>query len=200
MHYFLQGERGIGKSFLLQQKLQAYQPYLAGFCVSRLVNQGSTAGYCIHNVKNGLPPLSAPDHEEAENCFIKKGKRDVSVLERMIIQVEKDVKKEWCRLVLLDEIGGIELTSPVFMQTLTRILNSQKPCIGVWKSQANLKNTMLHQQLEETYLALHQQMQDQLRKTGKLSVLTKETAALCSRQIDDYLAAQVGQPEKNQKE
>jgi len=199
MHYFLQGERGVGKSFLLQKMLHPYQKELAGFVVSRLFQSGSSpapgtvkeygmpVGFRVQNIKDGFPALDIADDGKQSGVFLYQGTRDLSVLVRMMEQVEQDSEDAACKLILLDEIGGIELEQPEFMAPLRRILNGRKPCTGVWKSQQNLAHMVRCQGLEPVYMERHRELQTVLAGRGELHTFCDETREQCERSLETFL-------------
>ncbi len=46
------------------------------------------------------------------------------------------------KLILMDEIGGVELLIPEFMEAVYACINGSKPCIGVIKSRNNFAMMM----------------------------------------------------------
>lgn len=188
MHYFLQGERGIGKSYLLLQVLAPFQDNITGFAVQRLIVNDQIMGFAVRNVKNGFPTLEIKVAGPDEETFLYHGNRNLAVLEQMMAQVEADSRADSCKLVLLDEIGGVELKSVPFMSSLKRILAGPKPCIGVFKSNANLIHMARRHNLDPEYLRLHQELEDQLTASGQLITLTKANRTTCALELSQYLS------------
>lgn len=162
---FLQGPQGSGKSYLLYEALRS-MPGLAGFATQKLVRDGAVCAFRAVIVKGGLPALEAPFQTGLDGVFIQAGGRDVSVLENLIGDVLQGSKR--ARLIVLDEIGGIELTSPRFMQPLQQLLTGPVPCIGVFKSRDNLLGMSKRMQLPQEYPALHARLEELLQDTGRL--------------------------------
>lgn len=189
MHYFLQGDQGIGKSYLLQKVLAPYQErgMLAGFAVARIIGDSGVVGFCAQNVRDGLPELNMDDRPELNHRFLYRGSRDPAILEQIIRQVEDDIKSDACKLVLLDEIGGFELTRPAFTEVLRRILDDGKPCVGVWKLAANLQGQIRRQGLADTVLEAHCKLEERLRSSGTLITMTAENRAVCEAGLKQFL-------------
>lgn len=192
MHFFLQGERGIGKSYLLRQHLLPYLGQMAGFGVSRLTEDGEVAGFAVYDVKAGFGPLEqegrAGSRGSDEDVFMYRGHRDITVLEKTIARVAADCREAWCRLIYLDEIGGIELVSPAFLASLGQVLACGKPCIGVWKSAANLSHTLQNYGLSGEYRKQHRQLEEQLTAAGELHTLTAGNQKECQKRLAAYLS------------
>lgn len=172
MHLFVQGERGVGKSTLLRQALLPYEEELAGFVVQRLFTGTRPVGFRAATLKNGFPPMGE-EYTGQAGAFILGKHMDIAILEAIMTQVEKAAKSPECRLVFLDEIGGIEILSQDFMDAFWRILNSGKPCLGVWKSKENLRHMASALRLPQEYLERHQAVENRLTQNGR--IVTMET-------------------------
>lgn len=168
MHLFLSGPRGIGKSTLLQKALLPYQDKLSGFMVQRLIGNGIHIGFRASLIRGCLPPIEAEYKSGMEDVFILRGHTDISVLESIIVQAEADSLSSGSRMIVLDEIGGLELASPVFMSSLLRMLSNGKPCIGVLKSQKNLEHTLAELGLDESYLDLRSMLERTVKSCGEI--------------------------------
>ena len=172
MNYFLQGESGIGKSYLLQEVLTEYASILEGFTVQRLYLDEKFMGFraCVFQGKfEGQIGEYQPDQS---GIFISPKGRDLSILEDMILQVKDRCLKPSCQIVVLDEIGGIELVSQRFMNALYAILNSGKFCVGVLKSRPNLDRTLKNHGTDNDYLTSYEQLVCHINKTGQLETMT----------------------------
>jgi nucleoside-triphosphatase len=168
MHLFLQGPRKAGKSTLIRGALLPYQTYVVGFAVQRLMENGEQIGFRAVPADGFLPPLEAEYAPDMDGVFILRGKKNESELDKTIRVVESESRKPACRLILLDEIGGIELTSALFMGALSKILSGGKPCIGVLKSKENLENTSSMLCLGSHCLDLRAKLEERILRCGEL--------------------------------
>ena len=185
MTLFLQGRSGVGKSRLLQETLAPYVKEIAGFTVQRLKINGAAAGFRVVNIENGFAPLEAVYAPEMTGVFIFRGRRDVFALEEAILRLEEESCGPQCKLVLLDEIGGIELSSRIFMDALKRIISSDKPCCGVFKSFENLIHTASKLKLKKEYAEYHRELASLLEEKGELLTVTEQNYL----SLRDYLSA-----------
>lgn len=80
-------------------------------------------------------------------------------------------RKEFC---LLDEIGGIELFVPEFMEEVLCCLDSQVPCIGVMKSRKNLEAMRTRVPTEPDPDKLLRDLEEKLVKRSNGRILTFE--------------------------
>lgn len=172
MHLFVQGERGVGKSTLLRQALSPYEKELAGFVVQRLFAGARPVGFRAVTLENGFPPMGE-EYAGQAGAFILNGHNDTSILEAIMTQVEKAAKSPERKLVFLDEIGGIEILSEDFMNAFWRLLESGKPCLGVWKSRKNLRHMASALRLPQEYLERHQAVEDRLLQNGRIVTMQK---------------------------
>lgn len=138
---FLKGDSGEGKTTLLFQCLEPWHKTMGGFYTQRLVDGvGRTMAFRM---------VSA--HEEwASQAQYKKGLSNI-FLERTEMGVQKDLEvfestgvellksSANKKLCLMDEIGGVELFAPGFMNALRSFMKGPVPCIGVIKSRKNLR-------------------------------------------------------------
>jgi nucleoside-triphosphatase len=133
---FLTGPSGTGKSTLLLGMLEAYRERLGGFYVQRHQSAGRCFAYALSAAREGNFQTDVPWRGDTPNAFItvQHGKHmlDLSVFdacgEEMLRQSADTT------VMLLDEIGGVELLSDSFFNRLCALLESDVPCIGVCKS------------------------------------------------------------------
>lgn len=188
MHLFLQGARGIGKSSLLRQALSPYEETLCGFVVQRLIENGQPIGFRAVTLEQGFPPLEAVYSRDQTSAFILHGRGDLSVLEEILSRVEEAARERRYQLILLDEIGGMELASPRFGNTLQRILKIEKPCLGVWKSRENLVHTASMLNLEQDCFALHRTLEVWLLRHGNLITLERWNRDIVYKCVQAFVA------------
>ena len=173
MNVFLQGISGVGKTTLLREVITPYISETAGFTVRRLTEKGAGIGFCVASLKHGFPPPETEFCPEPTGVFILRGRHSTAPLEETILGLEREICNPGCRFVLMDEIGGIELTSRVFMDSLKRILSGKTPCLGVFKSGGNMERMAKNLNLGNSYCSLHRDLETLLCNSGELITLTK---------------------------
>ena len=132
---FLSGNIQIGKSTFLRDKLTPYRDALGGFSSQRLLGEdGQIMGYRLTDASDfEIERLYDPSLSDifithsSDNEMI----RDISVFETAAGLL---IPSAGTAVMLLDEIGGIELCSDLFRLRLFELLSSETPCIGVIKS------------------------------------------------------------------
>ena len=187
MHLFIQGQARIGKSTILRKVIEPVALDIVGFVTQRIMRNESIVGYRALSATGALPSLETVYDANEQGVFLLKGRMDISVLEMVISQVEQSVKSQNCGLVLLDEIGGVELKSDIFKGSLLRILNSNKPCIGVWKSALNLSHTMSMLNLDNEYLSSHEELERIICSKGELLSVTNENKSSIQEYLRHYV-------------
>jgi nucleoside-triphosphatase THEP1 len=161
-HIFLQGPSGIRKSTILRKTLTLYTQSISGFTTQRLIKNGDTIGFNAVCLDGVFPPLEVESeehhHTKFDNVFLYKGKwMGYDILEQTLINVKQKAENPNVKLILLDEIGGIEMLSTVFMKILKQLLNGSIPCLGVFKSRENLDRAISKLNFSAQNIALHEQ-------------------------------------------
>ncbi len=174
MHLFLQGQIRIGKSSILLESLNSVAPFVSGFMTQRLIENGKIVGYRAVVVNGVLYPLEIPYKPELDSVFLLKGEQNICRLEKVISQAEQNIQNPLVKIVLLDEIGGIELISNQFMDILKRIISGSKPCLGVIKSGEKLAHTAASLNLKHEYTLLHKDLEETIRFNGEILNVTEQ--------------------------
>ena len=176
MHIFLQGPSKIGKSTLLREALAPYVPLIAGFVVQRLTENGAVVGYRAVRIEGEFPPPEAEYCPELEGIFISRGlKWDAAALNEAIMSVRGRAPAHSRKLILLDEIGGVELGSRVFMGALEELLAGEKPCFGVFKSRENFARAARNLGFPARHSDLHRRLEDRILSRGEIIELTGQS-------------------------
>ncbi|MFD1899319.1 nucleoside-triphosphatase [Enterococcus termitis] len=143
---FLEGDKFIGKSTLLQTVLKEMALPVSGFYVERRRDeQKRIIGFELKPASELL--LSEKSSAVADHCFIqmKQGKRsrNLTVFETYGCSLLQEARRSK-QVILLDEIGGVELLSKSFMKELYLTLNQPQKIIGVFKSDKNYQRQKQH--------------------------------------------------------
>jgi len=143
---FLQGPRGIGKSTLLSSVLAEIRADVGGFFVQRLFCRGEQVGFRLVAVESGEPYLlnreiGPGELEDLDNVIVKKTavgwQRFPGVFETAGVQLVEGARRGKKRIVLLDELGDIELQAPGFRQAVLTLLDGSQRVVGVLKLSDN---------------------------------------------------------------
>lgn len=140
----LQGKSGIGKSTLIQKIILPYKSQIGGFYVSRLCEEERCIGFRLNNLQATSNYLlkervaASFDPVKEENVFLyhKEGlwHYDLQVFEQYAKPYSQEQDHLEIKLMLMDEIGGVELGCEVFRDYLLQLLEVPIPCLGVLKT------------------------------------------------------------------
>jgi nucleoside-triphosphatase THEP1 len=142
---FLLGKIGTGKSSLIRENLLPYLELVGGFFVQRIFMGGSSVAFRL------LPVTTAGEYilnrkvetlGGLENIFLFNDGRGNwhSNMEVFITDGTRYLHESIAtgkKVILLDEIGGIELHCPPFMEAVMEVLSSPVSVLGVQKAPEN---------------------------------------------------------------
>lgn len=134
-HLFLEADSGAGKSTLIRKIIAPYINQVGGFTSQRLQNKNDeTIAFRIvpaHDLRLATP------YEDTPESIFRIITEDVRGLNKPEIFESEGLKyltnNQDKKLILLDEIGGIELRNDAFRDKLHEVLAGDIPCIGVIK-------------------------------------------------------------------
>ena len=131
---FVTGRPGIGKTTLIERVLDALDVDAGGFYTRELLDGGSRVGFSIIGLHGDSGVLAHVDHESP----FRVGKYGVNCedLERVGVRAIDEALK-CSRLIVMDEIGRMELCSPGFQEAVGRALDSPVPVLGTVQDRAN---------------------------------------------------------------
>lgn len=145
---FFDGPVRTGKSTAVRHALLPYLTNLGGFVVQRLLNpDGTPVAYRLvgmdeirqagKDAEATFMAVDAPypvaETEALSNIFLRLSPRsfDVNIFATYGMECLRTSNK--IKLILLDEIGGVDLLSLQFRERLLATLDGSIPCIGVIK-------------------------------------------------------------------
>ena len=173
MKLFLQGDIQIGKSTILRNALLPYEQHVAGLMVQRLFEDGAVCGFRACAVNGALPMVDGAYSDELNGVFLYKGQSFPAVLEETIMRAHTICAETACKFIVLDEIGGLELLSGAFMNSLEKILALNKPCAGVIKARRNLERMAGRLHLSPDILTLRDNLQKKIEADGRVLTMTE---------------------------
>jgi nucleoside-triphosphatase len=187
---FLQGERFVGKSTLLKTIILEQRLSVTGFYVERwLDKQGRITGFELCDASN-LGKLEA--HPNSEHCFIqmKNGRRrqNIAVFEtygKFLIEVAQNIAAD---VILLDEIGGIELQSSLFQKALFQLIQQPRKIVGVYKSDQNFQTQKLPREVASFLLQKRKELYYTLTQyKGQIITLNQQNKEAVQQQLLQFL-------------
>jgi len=188
MYLFLEGERRIGKSTMIRNALLPYREEVAGMMVQRLTGDGEQAfGFRVCTVEGELPVLEEPASPDLRGVFLHEGVYNEEILVKAIAEAVALCEKDRCKLIILDEIGGLELSSVSFMHSLELILSCGKPCIGVIKSIENLRHSASRVRTSDQMLHQSESLRKRIEAGGQILTVQSENIADAAHRVEDFI-------------
>lgn len=188
MNLFLEGTREIGKSSMILHALRKSSAQRSGYMTQRLFEGRRLIGFRVLPISRELCSVEAEYRPDMDGVFLLNGCRNISVLEHTISETLMQAKNNKIKLIVLDEIGGVELTSKLFTDTLYELLTMGKPCIGVLKSLDNLEHTIKSLGLNSEYIALNSELRSFIQSNGQLLTVTDTNKDSISCMINEYIS------------
>lgn len=144
-HMFIQGDIGIGKSTIIKNAILDYIDEIGGFFTQRIFIGQRYVGFSLNNVTDKEKYTMnryVKDLNEVNNVFLYCDKDDKwnineDVFQNYAINYLKEKASEK-KLILFDELGGVELKCVPFMNEIMRVLDDTIPVIGVLKSKKGI--------------------------------------------------------------
>ena len=170
---FLTGDQGCGKSTLIQTVLADRLEQAAGFLTVRTAD-----GVEIRSPSGAFSPVLFLDFTAAEPVFWPD----------RLFPAMKTAFRSPGSFAVLDEIGGIELTDPVFLPLLYSFLETGIPCIGVVKNPASAEKLCRRMGLDALYLQAAADLQESLAQDPHTAVISfAEAQPFAERWVQEYL-------------
>ena len=93
------------------------------------------------------------------------------------------------KLILLDEIGGVEMLIPEFREELYEVLNGEIPCLGVLKLEVSNRHMCVNANINHECVDYHLQLRDSLvnRYEADLVWFERKYATNTEKIIRDFL-------------
>lgn len=148
---FLTGPMGCGKSTIIATAIGEKLPEFGGFLTKRLRNDDGQAIAFY---------LESPDGKHRE-VFLDCQTAPAQIhMDAFTLLAPKLLRGAY---LVLDEIGGLELLCPPFMQALDALLAADIPVIGVVKGEGPASAMVRKLGLTETYELAAQHLRERLR-------------------------------------
>ncbi len=125
--YLLTGRPGTGKTSLIKQVVSEFGDRAGGFYTEELRQQGTRLGFKLITLDGQevtLAHVNIRSHQRVGKYGV-----DVAALERVGVPA-LDRAAERCDLVVVDEIGKMELFSTRFREAVSRVIAGNKKVLG----------------------------------------------------------------------
>ena len=123
----LTGQPGAGKTALIKEALAGARLKVGGFYTEEIRTAGIRQGFRIVTLDGQEAVLA---HVSISSpCRVGKYRVDTDSLDRVGVSTLRQALKE-SDLIVIDEIGRMELLSPQFQEAVTQAINSGKKVLG----------------------------------------------------------------------
>ncbi len=123
----LSGGPGVGKTTIIKQAIGNLEGKAGGFYTEEIRSGKVRQGFRIVTLKGESAILAHIDVKSPHR--VSKYGVDVEGLDRVGVSALRQATRE-CDLVIIDEIGKMELYSPSFREAVTEAINSDKRVLG----------------------------------------------------------------------
>lgn len=130
-HLFLTGEKGVGKSTLLQRALVGCQGRVGGFRTLR-TDAFLQGGWSVHLFGSEEDPVPSADNL----LFICGGPQDDTSARFDRLGCRALQRSAGCSLLVLDELGPHEARATAFRRAVLALLDGDTPVLGVLQAPA----------------------------------------------------------------
>lgn len=125
--YLLTGRPGTGKTSLIKQVVAEMKGEAGGFYTEEIRSRGIRQGFRLVTLDGRSATLA---HVDIHNPYrVSKYGVDVDSLDRVGVSALREAAEQ-CDLVVIDEIGKMELFSVSFRKTVLEIIDSGKRLLG----------------------------------------------------------------------
>jgi len=125
--YLLTGPPGVGKTTLIKEAITAIEQRAGGFYTREMRSQGVRQGFEIVTLDGASAILASVDFHGP--CRVSKYGVTADNLDNVGVAALRRATKE-CAIVVVDEIGKMELFSPAFREAVLEALDSGKKLLG----------------------------------------------------------------------
>jgi nucleoside-triphosphatase len=125
--YLLTGQPGTGKTRIIKQVIAEMKGKAGGFYTEEIRSQGVRQGFKLVTLEGQTAILA---HINFHSTYrVSKYGVDVDSLDKVGVAALNQARQE-CDLVVIDEIGKMELFSAKFREAVSNILNSDHRLLG----------------------------------------------------------------------
>jgi len=128
----LTGAVGSGKSTVVDGVLRLLQVAYGGFRTTRCLVDNRRAGFTITDIMTGATALIAEFSADGELIAHPEGFETIGVR-----AIKRALAAEEIEIIVMDELGFLELGAPRFQAAVLQALHGPKPVLGVLKQRHN---------------------------------------------------------------
>jgi len=128
------GYPGVGKTTLVKQVIEELQLDPVGFYTEEIREEGKRVGFRIKSLTPGLPRMEGILARVGLDGPHRRGPYTINISDMEDVGARALEDALSCRgLILIDEIGNMEIVSKRFQESVIASLDSPRPVLGVIK-------------------------------------------------------------------
>lgn len=190
-HIFFEGAIQEGKSTLIRKLIGRHLKDVGGFSSQRLLNDlGETMGFRIVPASDAMF-LTRKYSPDLTDVFLLFNDGEIKMTPEIFADtaIKYMRKGQEKKLILLDEIGGVEMLMPEFREELYEVLKGEVPCLGVLKLEVNNRHMCRNANINHACIDYHLQLRDSLVNGHEADLLRFERkyAANTENVLQDFL-------------
>lgn len=161
---FIEGSSQTGKSSAILECIQPFIDVTGGFLSQRLIENGETKAFCLIPAQTAFSSI-AEYHPEIPNIFLEsisgKWEKNNDIFTNEGVKLLTNISGK--QLIVMDEIGGMELLSDRFREKIYEVLAGSTACIGVIKSHKNKSLMQKNVELDQRYSVLYEKLYEYIK-------------------------------------
>jgi nucleoside-triphosphatase len=157
--FFLTGRPGCGKTTLTKRVVKELALPADGFYTEEIRERGERVGFKIMTLEGKEAVLAHVDFKTAQR--VGKYGLDLSGLETIGIEALRKAMRTH-KLVVIDEIGPMEIRSAIFRDAVTEALDSGAPILGTISARSFPFTDALKRRRDVTVIKVHANNREQL--------------------------------------
>jgi nucleoside-triphosphatase len=162
--YLLTGQPGTGKTSLIKEAVAGIKGRAGGFYTEEIRSRGVRQGFRLVTLDGKTATLAHVNIDSP--CRVSKYGVDTDSLDKVGVSALTQAARE-CDLVVVDEIGKMELFSPKFRETVQNIINSGKKVLGTIMLHPNPYADAIKRQPQVNLITVTRANHDQVLKELK---------------------------------
>jgi len=128
----LTGHPGIGKTTIIKKVVRALGPRAGGFYTEEIRGPGGRHGFRLVTLDGEQAVFAHKDFRDPRFPRVGRYGVDVAALDRVGVKALQRAMQEG-KLIIIDEIGRMELYSTAFQETLLKAILSSLAPVTIWE-------------------------------------------------------------------
>lgn len=194
-HLFLEGDMRLGKSHIIRQALLPYEGKIGGFFAQRVYVEERYQAFILNeleDIKRYNLERRVQNISEVNPFLYCSGDRweiRKEVFAETALRALKRAGTQRKKVILMDEIGGVELGIPDFVNLLMEVLKGDISCLGVLKSSKNAAKMRQKLAVKKSRSPEKEAVMNRIKKHPQVELLlvTEENLQEASLKVNSFV-------------